>query len=235
MRIGSLFSGIGGLELGLEAALGAETVWQVEQSSFCRAVLARHWPQADRSVIDVREANASSLRRVDLVCGGAPCQDLSTAGRKAGIRGERSSLVFEFLRVVGELAPAAAVFENIQHAWRRWVPIVRLELRRIGYASVPLQLSSREVGANHQRRRVFVVAHADGEQLRLLAGRWGRTRREEAPQLELDGWREGASRVARGDDGIPGGLDRCRALGNAVDPRVSFQVGLELHELMGAG
>ena len=96
MTIGSLFAGIGGLELGLERAGCGETVWQVEQDAWCRRVLAAHWPLADRSVIDVRAAGAHNLATGDVICGGVPCQDLSTAGRKAGIDGQRSGLWREF-------------------------------------------------------------------------------------------------------------------------------------------
>ena len=82
MRIGSLFSGIGGLELGLEWAGVGRTVWQVEADSFCRGVLAQHWPEV-RRYEDVRNVGAATLAPVDLVCGGFPCQDVSAAGRGA--------------------------------------------------------------------------------------------------------------------------------------------------------
>lgn len=173
MRIGSLFSGIGGLELGLEAAFpSAQTVWQVEREPFCRTVLARHWASADRSVTDVREAGTDTLSPVDLICGGFPCQDLSPAGSRRGLSGARSGLAWEFLRVVGEMAPPLVVVENTGHGWRGWVPQLRSALWAGGYASVPIQLSAREVGAPHRRARVFLVAwrraspDANGQPLR---------------------------------------------------------------------
>lgn len=94
MRIGSLFTGVGGLDLAVERVLGGRTVWQVEQAPAARRVLARHWPDADRSCTDVRQA--WGLAPVDVVIGGFPCQDLSIAGKRAGlIDGERSALFFE--------------------------------------------------------------------------------------------------------------------------------------------
>lgn len=161
ITIGSLFAGIGGLELGLERATGGRVVWQVEQEPFCREILAKHWPDADRSVTDVREAGPT-LPWVDVICGGFPCQDLSVAGKGAGLEGARSGLWREFARIVSEIRPRAVVIENTGHAWRRWVPFVRADLWAVGYASVPFRVRAVDVGAPHQRSRVFVVAHANG-------------------------------------------------------------------------
>lgn len=98
LTIGSLFSGIGGLELGLEWAGLGPVKWQVEQSGFCRRVLAKHWPNV-RRFRDVREVGSAELTPVDLICGGFPCQDLSSAGKGAGLAGRLSGLWWEFLRV----------------------------------------------------------------------------------------------------------------------------------------
>ena len=91
MKICSLFSGIGGLELGLEAAGVGETFWQVEQDAFCRSILAKHWPDAKRFE-DVRTVGAEDIGGAELLCGGFPCQDISLAGRGGGLAGERSGL-----------------------------------------------------------------------------------------------------------------------------------------------
>ncbi len=111
MNVGSLFSGIGGFDLGFERA-GMRVSWQVELDPYCRAVLARHFPDAARFE-DVREVGAGNLDPVDLVCGGFPCQDLSAAGRGAGIDGARSGLWSEFARIVRELRPRYVVVENV--------------------------------------------------------------------------------------------------------------------------
>ena len=96
---GSLFSGIEGFGLGLVwSGLVSEIAWQVEIDPFCRRVLERWFPHTDRSVSDVRLASARSLRPVDIVFFGSPCQDLSGAGKGEGLEGERSGLWFQGLR-----------------------------------------------------------------------------------------------------------------------------------------
>jgi DNA (cytosine-5)-methyltransferase 1 len=171
LTIGSLFSGVGGLELGLEWAGLGPVLWQVEIDAFCRRVLKKHWPCVDRSVVDVRAASALSLVPVDLICGGFPCQDLSAAGAGAGLEGDRSGLWFEFLRVVDECQPFAVVVENVAHARRRYLCAVRSGLQELGYATTALLVSALETGAPHVRDRCFVVAYPDGEPLRQRSER----------------------------------------------------------------
>src|SRR5690242_1615839 len=101
MNVGSLFSGIGGFDLGLERA-GMRTVWFCEQDEFCQRVLARHWPGVP-CYPDVTELRGADVQPVDVLCGGFPCQDISSAGRKVGIRGERSGLWSEYARLIDEL------------------------------------------------------------------------------------------------------------------------------------
>ena len=164
-RIGSLFSGVGGLELGLEWAGLGHTVWQVEQSEFCRDVLARHWPHAERFE-DVREVGAAELVPVDLLCGGFPCTDVSSAGKGAGLAGERSGLWFEFARIIEELQPEWVVIENVASGAKRWVDQVRSHLGELGYETLPVPLSASSVGAPHLRRRIFFIAYSQRHALR---------------------------------------------------------------------
>jgi DNA (cytosine-5)-methyltransferase 1 len=159
MRLGSLFSGIGGLELGLELALGCEVVWQVEREPWPRAVLARHWPDADRSVTDVCEAGAANLAPVDLVCGGFPCQDISPAGLGRGIEhGEKSGLWREYARILRELRPRFVVVENSAALPSRGLDIVLGDLAALGYNAEWTRIGAVDVGAPHRRWRCFVVA-----------------------------------------------------------------------------
>jgi DNA (cytosine-5)-methyltransferase 1 len=165
VNVGSLFSGIGGFDLGFERA-GMRVSWQVEQDAYCRAVLAQHFPDAARFE-DVREVGARELDSVDLICGGFPCQDLSSAGRGAGIDGARSGLWSEFARIVRELRPGYVVVENVPALLtgkgKRWDrgPIGRVlgDLAEARYDAEWACLSAREFGAPHLRKRVWIVAY----------------------------------------------------------------------------
>jgi DNA (cytosine-5)-methyltransferase 1 len=124
VRIGSLFSGIGGLELGLEWSGIGHTAWHCEIDPFCRQVLAKRWPGTEcaEDVTTFDPARGSA----DLICGGFPCQDISVAGKGAGIHdGKRSGLWREYRRIVDGVRPRWVVVENVGRGWRRWVPAVR--------------------------------------------------------------------------------------------------------------
>lgn len=165
MNVGSLFAGIGGFELGLERA-GFEVEWQVEVDPFCREVLAEHFPEA-RRFEDVKEVGAEELGSVDVICGGFPCQDLSFAGKGAGIDGTRSGLWSEFARIVCEIRPSYVLVENVPALLtgrgKRWerAPIGRVlgDLAEVGYDAEWACLSAREFGAPHLRKRVWIVAY----------------------------------------------------------------------------
>ena len=111
LTFGSLFSGIGGFEIGFERA-GMACKWQVEIDEYASRVLAKHWPSVHRER-DIKDCGKHNLESVDVICGGFPCQDISYAGRCAGLDGERSGLFFEAIRVVRELQPRIVVMENV--------------------------------------------------------------------------------------------------------------------------
>src|SRR5205823_2310373 len=110
--VGSLFSGIGGIELGLEQTGGFVVSWQVELDRYCQRILAKHW-QSVPKYSDIRDCGSHNLPGVDVLAGGFPCVDISTAGRQAGLRGERSGLWFEFRRIIRELRPRYIIVENV--------------------------------------------------------------------------------------------------------------------------
>ena len=157
MRCGSLFAGIGGLELGLERA-GMEVVWQVERDPYCRRVLAKHWPDVTRYE-DVKDVGAHNLEAVDLICGGFPCQPVSVAGKRKAQDDERW-LWPEFARIIRELRPRYVLVENVPGLLVRGFGDVLGDLAALGYDAEWGCVSAASVGAPHLRRRVFVIAHA---------------------------------------------------------------------------
>lgn len=158
MIIGSLFSGIGGLELGLERAIpNASTAWQVEADEYARTILAKHWPNA-RRYNDVREVGAHNLGRVDIICGGFPCQDISAAGKREGITGSRSGLWTEYARIIREIRPRFVVVENVAALRIRGMGTVLGDLAACGYDAVWDCVPAAAVGAPHRRDRLFIVA-----------------------------------------------------------------------------
>lgn len=164
MKLGSLFSGIGGLELGLERAFGGslETVWQVEKEPFCRQVLEQHWPHAKR-YDDVRTVGAHNLEPVDILCGGFPCQSISIAGKQEGLENEnKSGLWWEMHRIINELRPKVVVLENVANILRLGGTDVVGSLAQIGYDCEWTIISARQFGAPHIRKRWFGVAYPNG-------------------------------------------------------------------------
>lgn len=190
MKIGSLFAGIGGLEKGLEDAGVGETVWQVEINPYCRAVLATHWPDAKR-YDDICTVGAHNLEPVDVICGGFPCQDISFAGKGAGIvEGSRSGLWSEYVRLIRALRPRFVVVENVRALLVRGLGRVLGDLADSGYDAEWGCLSAAGVGAPHLRQRIFILAYAtDGTTDvgdSLSGGRGGKSRRG-AGQVTQDG------------------------------------------------
>jgi DNA (cytosine-5)-methyltransferase 1 len=140
---GSPFSGIGGFDLGFQWA-SIKTLWQVEQSEFCRTILERHFPDAKRHD-DVREVGAKNLCRVDIISGGSPCQDLSLASpRGAGLEGERSGLWREMHRICAELLPRWCIFENVPELRARGADTIAAAMEGIGYSCTPIVVGADE-------------------------------------------------------------------------------------------
>jgi len=176
---GSLFSGCGGMDLGLEWA-GWECKWQVEIDDWRRQVLTRHWPEVPKWK-DVREfprsnevgARSRTLEQgrsdssrdlgVDLICAGVPCQDVSVAGRRAGLAGERTGLFFEFARILRELQPRWFLFENVPGLLSSNqgldFAVILDTLDECGYGVSWRILNSQFFGVPQRRRRVFIVGH----------------------------------------------------------------------------
>ena len=157
MTVGSLFAGIGGFDLGFQRA-GYKIAWQVEIDPFCRKILAKHFPEAERFE-DVRTAGKSNLVPVDVLCGGFPCQDISTAGRGAGLAGARSGLWVEYARIISEIRPKYVVVENVRALLGRGLSRVLGDLTEIGYDAEWRIISAADIRAPHRRERIWIVAH----------------------------------------------------------------------------
>ena len=166
MKILSLFAGIGGLELGLERAGLGRTCWQVEQDPFCRQVLARHWPDAER-FDDVCAVTGADFPGCEIICGGFPCQDISLAGKGRGLDGERSGLWREFYRLICEIRPRLIIAENVPALVTRGLDRVLSDLAGAGYDAEWEIVSAADAGAPHLRKRIFLIAaHPDRLHLR---------------------------------------------------------------------
>lgn len=226
LKIGSLFSGVGGLELGLERAGLGRVSWQVEIDPFCRSVLAKHWPEAVRYE-DVRSIGKATVAPVDVVCGGFPCTDLSHAARgvaRAGLAGEHSGLWREMLRVVSELAPRFVVIENVASAWRDWLPHVRRDLHELGYSCMPVRMRAADVGSPMGRARIFVAAYTDRDRECFSAFDAEVARASEVVAARAD-WAADPAESLGVPHGISARVDRLRTLGNAVVPQCAEVIG----------
>jgi DNA (cytosine-5)-methyltransferase 1 len=252
LTFGSLFAGIGGLDLGLERA-GLECRWQVEIDPEKRDVLARQWPDVPRD-FDVRNfpPRIRSVQRyygVDLVVGGDPCQENS--GQRIAAGCSARSLGADFLRVVEELRPPLVLRENPSRVrsdapWPWWR--FRAGLRSLGYEVVPFRLRACCLGADHQRERLFLLASLPDADGILAQPREGRIKTRYAPgarealgqERERIRAQSGTAlrdprdrvhgRVAGVADGVPARLDGryLRGYGEAVPPVMGEWIGRRL-------
>lgn len=260
MTFGSLFAGIGGMDLGLERA-GMKCKWQVEIDPFCQKVLAKHWSEVKRYG-DIKEVG-QELEFVDLICGGFPCQDLSFAGYMRGIDGARSGLWAHFARLIGVLRPRFVLIENVpgilaNESMRR----VLWDLSSFGFDVEWESLPAAAFGAPHIRDRVWIFAYSrqefgtnegrvNGVRKRdyLFQENGNRNEAKRGKDWELvalapgicerssaDWWIHQSS-LARSVNGIPRGLvDAANgAFGNSVVPQVAEWIGTRIMKVYGAG
>lgn len=158
LTVGSLFSGIGGFDLGLERA-GMRVIWQSEIDPYASAVLRKHWPHVPNHG-DIRTITAGTVERPDVLCGGFPCQDISNAGKRAGIDGDRSGLWSEYARVIGELRPRYVLVENVAALLGRGLERVLGDLAALGFDAEWHCIPASAVGAPHLRDRIWIVAES---------------------------------------------------------------------------
>jgi len=159
VTFGSLFAGIGGIDLGFERA-GFTCKWQVEIDDYANKVLEKHWPNVHRER-DINDCGKENLEWVDVIVGGFPCQDLSYAGRGAGLDGERSGLFFETVRLVCELRPRIIMLENVAALLTRGLDRVCGTLAAVGYDAEWHCIPAAALGAPHIRDRIFILGYAN--------------------------------------------------------------------------
>lgn len=246
MTIGSLFSGIGGLELGLEMCGMGPVKWQCDSDPAARAVLAKHWPNV-RRYEDVRAIDGAA-EKVDIICGGFPCQPVSCAGKRKAQKDTRWLWPF-FASVVDVLRPKSVFIENVPGLRTAGLRDVLADLADLGFDAQWGCFSAEDVGAPHRRKRMFLLAYTDGEFLRKQQGRRSGQGGTGAAESRRDGkasnvantncqpdhvspaqgcdlpgaaggsWWAVEPDVGRVAYGVQGRVDRLRLLGNAVVPQ----------------
>lgn len=217
-----LFSGIGGFSLGLERA-GMETVAFCEIDPACRKVLKKHWENVP-IFTDIKAMRGSDVENIDIICGGFPCQDISTCGKQAGITGKRSGLWAEFKRIIAEVKPKYAIIENVANLRSNGLSTVLKDLWQIGYDAEWHIIPACAVGAPHKRERIWIIAYRDGVRVE-----GARSKLETARADKRIGryWETAKPRAVRVDDGTSTETHRNRImqLGNSVVPQIPEMIG----------
>lgn len=237
LRVLDLFSGIGGFSLGLERTGGFETVAFCEINPFCRRTLSKLWPGVP-CYDDVESLTASNLAadniRVDVITGGFPCQDVSSAGKRAGIEGSRTGLWKHVVRLACELRPRILLLENVTGLLEgergAWFGRVLGDLASIGYNAEWDCIPASAIGGLHERDRVWIAAYPNTDSLRLQGvwsaadGTWSEEKFARLVQVAL----QSAIPTRSGGgihDGVPDRSHRLHGLGNAVVPQIPELIG----------
>ena len=233
LTVGSLFSGIGGLDLGLERA-GMRVIWQSEIDPYACRVLKKHWP-AVVNYGDIKQIQWGNIVRPDVICGGYPCQPFSTAGKRNGTEDPRHLWPW-VLTAISELRPRYAILENVRgHLSMGGLSVIG-DLAAVGYDAEWRIVSAGSVGANHRRDRIIIVAYPNGQRLERGCRIQERITQSSRPNVfgtgsqwheEWSGWQwwQSEPKLGRVAHGIPNRVDRLRGLGNAVVPQVAEIIG----------
>jgi DNA (cytosine-5)-methyltransferase 1 len=244
VKIGSLFAGIGGFELGLERSwVNAETIWQVEKKSFCQRILSKHWPNST-IYNNVKHITKDNVEPVDVLIGGFPCQSISLAGKMEGLEnGDKSGLWWEMWRIARDLRPRLIIMENVANIIRVGGVDVIGSLAQIGYDCEWTIISARQFGAPHLRERWFCIAYSQrrgfqNQPIDSQPSHWKTSNMSQhdigsyvftTDQSNIGGgyWTKTPrpSSFCRVDDGISNRVARLKALGNAIVPQCSQWVG----------
>lgn len=220
MTHGALFAGLNIFGLAFRQ-LGVKTLWSSENDQFCVDLLKKNFPET-LQYGDIRTID--SLPYVDIISGGFPCQDISGAGPKYGIRGSRSSLWFEMSRISCQTRPRYIIVENSPMLVKRGLEYVLYDLAQIGYDAEWCCLRASDFGYPHRRERLFLVAYPDSFR-RITQAHQARVFSQAIPEASERQLIRAVSReirnkanstILRNDDGTPFVVDRIKALGNAI-------------------
>jgi DNA (cytosine-5)-methyltransferase 1 len=223
MRVLDLFSGLGAFSLGLQRAGQFEPVAFCETNPYCGAVLAKHWPD----VPNLGDVMKAALPDAEIIVAGWPCQDISNAGLRTGLAGERSGLWREVVRALRLVRPRLTLLENVAALLDRGMGEVLGDLAEIGHDTEWDCIPASHVGAPHGRDRIWIVAHAErserwAQSYHRALGRMGR--QQQSVPWDRD-W-ESALRELRGmDDGTAYGVERVDAIRNALVPQIPEIIG----------
>lgn len=254
LKVLDLFSGIGGFSLGLEATGGFETVAFCEIEKFPQLVLKKHWPNV-RIYEDVRKLTKSKLAsdgiaKIDVVTGGFPCQDVSLAGKLAGIGKEtRSGLWSECVHLVSEIRPSFAVFENVTNLLSgpteqkgAWFSRILCDLAQIGYDAEWHDIPASFVGAWHRRGRAWILAYPNensGQQRSAAEPILRQRHLQEQSTRSFEKWpgRQNlpTPTLCGAHDGVPHYREWIGAFGNSVIPQIPELIGRAILEHINSG
>lgn len=227
-----LFAGVGGFSYAAENLVtGFKTTQFVEWDKKCQQVLAKHWPNVPIHS-DIKDFHGRP-KQFDVLAGGFPCQDISVAGKQLGLKGERSSMFYEVMRLLGEIRPNFLLLENVgnllSHGDGKTFQEVLFQIAKAGYNAEWSAIPASDVGACHLRVRTWIIAYSyhsrlEGRIIKELSEcssqqpAWTKS----TPYLQPD-WRRFVSEpvLRRGDDGLSNRVDRLKQLGNAVVPQVA--------------
>ncbi|MBF0474545.1 MAG: DNA cytosine methyltransferase [Deltaproteobacteria bacterium] len=217
-----LFSGIGGFSLAAQWTGRIETVAFCEIEPYCQKILKKHWPDVP-ILPDIRTLNRWDVDgTIDIIAGGFPCKQTSRLasihGGRVGLQGKDSGLWFEELRIIDDFRPTWAVIENPPGV-KKWENQIETGLAGIGYQVQRFDLSSADIGAAHLRRRCFYVAYPFGQRSLFAQKKTANQNRASSAGCPWATTPPGVVRVAAR---LPHRVDRIRALGNSVDPRVAY-------------
>ena len=229
-----LFSGIGGFSLGLQRTGHFKTVAFCDFDKKTHSVLKKNFPEVP-IYDDVRTLKGEDIGTVDIITGGFPCQDLSVAGKGAGLAGERSGLWYEMHRLIKETKPRWVIAENVSALRSRGLDEVLRSLAEIGYDAEWHCIPASAVGAPHRRDRIWIVAypndrgsavwrHWEFSGSEKVTSLWGFIRRGTQEFISRQWWKI-ESRPHGVANGVPNRVDRLKQLGNALVPQIVTIIG----------